>query len=74
VQVVLRIEGGPEPIRVVRTVDSVPQGTQAEAALALDQAPPVDTPVTISVEVRPVPGEEKTDNNSSQYDAVFTQQ
>jgi hypothetical protein len=74
VQVVLRIEGGPEPIRVVRTVDSVPQGTQAEAALVLDQAPPVDTPVTISVEVRPVPGEEKTDNNSSQYDAVFTQQ
>jgi hypothetical protein len=32
----------------------------------------VDQPVTISVEVRPVPGEEKTDNNSAEYDAIFT--
>ena len=52
----------------------MPQGTTAEAALALDQAPPVDQPVTISVEVEPVPGEEKTDNNVADYDAVFTQQ
>jgi hypothetical protein len=74
VQVVLRIEGAGQPIRVVRTVDSVPQGTTAEATLALDQPPPIDQPVTIRVEVRPVPGEEKTDNNVAQYDAVFTQQ
>jgi hypothetical protein len=74
VQVVLRIEGAGDPIRVVRTVDSVPQGTQAEATLALPEAPPLDQPVTIRVEVRPVPGEEKTDNNSSEYEAAFTQQ
>jgi hypothetical protein len=72
VQVVLRIEGAGEPIRVVRTVASVPQGTQAEASLALNRTPPVDQPVTIRVEVRPVPGEEKTDNNSAEYDAIFT--
>ena len=74
VQVVLRIEGAGRPIRVVRTVDTVAQGATAEATLALNQTPPVDQPVTIRVEVRPVPGEEMTDNNSSEYDAVFTQQ
>jgi hypothetical protein len=74
VQVVLRIEGAGEPIRVVRRVESVPQGTTAEATLALTEAPPLDQPVTIAVEVRPVPGEEKTDNNSAEYEAAFTQQ
>jgi hypothetical protein len=74
VQVVLRIEGAGEPIRVVRSVDSVPQGTQAEATLALTEAPPLDQPVTIRVEVRPVPGEEMTDNNVAEYEAAFTQQ
>jgi hypothetical protein len=74
IQVVLRIEGAGEPIRVVRRVDSVPQGTQAEATLALTEAPPLDQPVTIHVEVRPVPGEEKTDNNVAEYEAAFTQQ
>ena len=30
--------------------------------------------MTIGVEVRPVPGEEMTDNNSAEYEAAFTQQ
>jgi hypothetical protein len=74
IQVVLRIEGAGQPIRVVRTVDAVAQGATAEASLALNRTPPVDQPVTIHVEVKPVPGEQKTDNNSADYDAVFVQQ
>src|SRR3954452_8252666 len=74
IQVVLRIEGAGQPIRVVRTVQSVPQGAQAEATLALNRPPPVDQPVTIRVDVKPVPGEKKTDNNTASYDAIFTQQ
>jgi len=74
IQVVLRIEGAGQPIRVVRTVQSVPQGAQAEATLALNRTPPVDQPVTIRVDVKPVPGEKKTDNNTASYDAIFTQQ
>jgi hypothetical protein len=27
--------------------------------------------VTITVQVKPVPGEEKTDNNVAEYDAAF---
>jgi hypothetical protein len=69
--VVLRIEGGPEPLRVQRSVASVPAGTAASATLSLDTAPPLDTPVTITAQVKPVPGEEKKDNNTSEYDAAF---
>ena len=69
--VVLRIEGGPEPLQVKKTVASVPAGAAAAATLGLDTPPPLDTPVTIKVQVRPVPGEEKNDNNSVEYDAAF---
>jgi hypothetical protein len=71
VTVVLKIDGGPTPLRVQKKVASVPAGTAAAATLGLDKPPPLDTPVTITVQVKPVPGEEKTDNNTSEYDAAF---
>lgn len=71
IDVVLKIEGGPEPLRVQKTVASVPAGTAASSTLGLDTAPPLDTPVTITVQVKPVPGEEKKDNNTTEYDAAF---
>jgi hypothetical protein len=71
VDVVLKIEGGPEPLRVTKNVASVPAGEAASATLGLDTAPPLDTPVTITVQVKPVPGEEKKDNNTTEYDAAF---
>jgi hypothetical protein len=69
--VVLKIEGGPEPLRVQKSVASVPAGAAASATLSLDTPPPLDTPVTITVQVKPVPGEEKKDNNTVEYDAAF---
>ena len=69
--VVLKIEGGPEPLRVQKNVASVPAGAAASATLGLDTPPPLDTPVTITVQVKPVPGEEKKDNNTTEYDAAF---
>jgi hypothetical protein len=74
IDVVLKIEGGPKPIRVTDNVASVAAGESASATLALDTAPPLDTPVTITVEVKAVPGEEKTDNNKVEYEAAFLQQ
>ena len=70
----LRIEGGPKPLRVERTVKTVAAGAAASATLGLDTPPPLDTPVEITVEVKAVPGEEKTDNNKSTYDALFSQE
>ena len=73
IEVVVKIEGGPEPIQVRKTVPSVAAGAAATATLGLPADPPFGTAVTISVQIRPVPGEEKKDNNSSEYDAFFTQ-
>jgi hypothetical protein len=75
IDVVLRIEGDSgEPIRVTDNVPSLAAGESAAATLALDTPPPLDTPVTISVEVKAVPGEEKKDNNKAEYQAAFLQQ
>ena len=73
IQVMLKIEGGPEPLQVRKTVPSVAAGAAATATLGLPSDPPFGTPVTISVQIRPVPGEEKKDNNSAEYDAFFSQ-
>jgi hypothetical protein len=74
IDVVMRIEGGQEPIRVTRNVASVAAGETATATLSLDSPPPFDTPVDITVEVKAVPGEEKKDNNKAEYSALFSQQ
>jgi len=34
--------------------------------------PPTGRPVSITVNVKPVPGEKKTDNNKQTYQAIFT--
>ena len=48
-----------------------PPRPAATANLALEKAPPLGAAVTIRVRVAPVPGEEKTDNNQSEYQALF---
>ena len=42
-----------------------------EVNIPLGQAPPIGVPTTITVEVRPVPGEKNTDNNKATYTAIF---
>jgi hypothetical protein len=72
VKVTLTIEGGSKPIKAQRTVNLVQKGQTATANLEIDTAPPAGVPVTITAEVKPVPGEKKTDNNKSEYQALFT--
>ncbi len=73
VKVNLTVEGGDKPIKASRTVDTVARGQTAEASLPLGQAPPTGAAVTVKVTVAKVPGEEKTDNNTSEYDVLFTE-
>jgi hypothetical protein len=72
VNVAVRIEGDGERISARKRVDQTKAGTNAEVSVPLTQAPPIGTPVTIEVEVGKVPGEEKTDNNTQTYTAIFT--
>jgi hypothetical protein len=59
------------PITITRTVQKVAQGEKATVTLPLNRTPPLDTAVTINVNIAPVPGEKKTDNNKSSYPTLF---
>ena len=72
VKVTVTVEGGDKPIKVSRTVDTVARGQTAEASLTLGKAPPGGAAVTVKATVAKVPGEEKTDNNTTEYDVLFT--
>ncbi len=72
VRVRVRIRGSGKTISAQKTVDETRPGTNTEVSIPLGQAPPIGEAVTITVEVRPVPGESKTDNNSQNYTALFT--
>jgi hypothetical protein len=73
IKVTLRIQReGSDPITTSETIPKVAQGESATATLSLEDQPPLDTAVTIRVTVARVPGEEKTDNNRSEYPALFT--
>ena len=72
VKVSLVIEGGDKPIKASRTVDTVAKGQTAEASIPLGTKPPTGSAVTVKVTVAKVPGEQKTDNNTAEYDVLFT--
>ena len=72
VNVAVRIEGDGQRLSARKRVDQTKAGTNAEVTIPLTEAPPISAPVTIEVEVGKVPGEEKTDNNTQRYTAIFT--
>jgi hypothetical protein len=76
VNVVMRIaraDGGGNDIRVEETVDQVARQQTAEVSLPLETAPAAETAMTITVEVKPVPGEKITENNKQEYPAIFVE-
>jgi hypothetical protein len=73
VKVVVRVDGAGEPLRVERTVDQTTAGSDATANLDLAKAKlTAGEALTMTVEVRKVPGEQKTDNNKQTYSLLFT--
>ena len=72
VRVALEGAGG-RPLTVERRVDQTQGGQEATMSLPLEQAPPVGEPLTATVTVAPVPGEEMTENNEQEYTVLFTQ-
>jgi hypothetical protein len=72
VTVKLAISGAGKPISVEGQIDSIARGATETASIPLPSLPATGRPVTIKVTVKPVPGEKKTDNNTQEYQAVFT--
>jgi hypothetical protein len=64
--------GGGQPVVLRQTVPSTSAGAQSTATLTLTQPPTPGTTWTAKVEVAPVPGEKKTDNNAQSYTLLFT--
>jgi hypothetical protein len=72
VRVKVSITGAGKPIVVTQTIPSITAGQTVTASIPLAATPPTGLPVTINVEILPVPGEKNTTNNKATFSAVFT--
>jgi hypothetical protein len=53
-------------------IDSIARGETKSVSIPVKKTPPTGQAVPITVEVQPVPGEKKTDNNKQTFSAIFT--
>jgi hypothetical protein len=63
---------GGDAIEREDTIDTIAPGELKTVTIPLDQQPPTGQNVPITVEVEPVAGEEKTDNNTQESTVIFT--
>jgi hypothetical protein len=71
VRVRVSIRGSGKPIVLEDKLPVIAIGQTKTVNVSLSSTPPTGQPVTIQVEVLPVPGEKKTDNNKASFPAVF---
>jgi hypothetical protein len=55
-----------------KTIDTIAPGEIQTVTIPLDKQPATGQNVPIKVEVKPVPGEQKTDNNTQESSVIFT--
>lgn len=72
VTISVKITGGPKTISTTKRLNQTKAGTQAAVPIELKSVPPASSSTTMTVTVKPVPGEKKTDNNTSTYTILFT--
>jgi outer membrane murein-binding lipoprotein Lpp len=72
VVVTLTIQRAQRPIVMRKTIDVINAGQTRTVTFTNIDNPPFGAPTTIKVDVEPVPGEAKTDNNSAEYDVIFS--
>jgi hypothetical protein len=72
VTVKVTVTGAGPPIEVEERIDQIAAGEEATVSIPLAQRPPTGRAVTIQVEIQPVPGEKKVDNNRGRFPAVFS--
>ena len=72
IRVKLTVSGAGKPIVVTQTIAAIAAGQSGTANVPLAATPPTGRPVTIQVQILPVPGEKNTTNNKGSFAAVFT--
>jgi hypothetical protein len=63
---------GGEAIKAEETIPEIAAGEQKPVTIPLTRQPPTGQNVPITVRVKPVPGEEVTDNNEGEFTVIFT--
>ncbi len=71
VKATVTITGGPAPLAVERTLETIPAGGSETVSLPLADTPPTGRPVTVEVRVESVQGEGHTDDNRSSFPTTF---
>jgi hypothetical protein len=72
VTISVKITGGPKAISSTKRLNQTKAGTQAAVPIQLTSVPPSGSSTTMTVTIKPVPGEKKTDNNTTTYTILFT--
>lgn len=72
VGVKVTVTGSGAPIVLQKSVPATVAGQSATADLPFTTAPPSGVPLTLKVEILPVPGEKNVSNNSGSYSAIFS--
>jgi uncharacterized membrane protein len=63
---------GGDAIDLEETLPEIAAGEQKTVSIPLSSQPPTGQNVPITVRVKPVPGEEVTDNNEGDFTVIFT--
>ena len=72
VTVTVTVGEGDDAIKLDDPIDTIAAGEIVPVTIPLAEQPPTGQNVPITVEVAPVPGEEKTDNNVQEFSVIFT--
>jgi hypothetical protein len=71
VTVSYRLTGGAVPLEGEESIDGLDSGGNTEVTLGLSDLPEANTPLTLVVDVLPVPGEVDSANNTATYTVIF---
>jgi hypothetical protein len=63
---------GGDAIELEETIDEIAAGEQKSVTIPVTGEPPTGQNVPITARVKPVPGEEVTDNNEAEFTVIFT--
>jgi hypothetical protein len=72
VVVTVTVGQGADAIDLEETLPEIAAGEQKSVSIPLSEQPPTGQNVPITVSVKPVPGEEVTDNNEGEFTVIFT--
>jgi len=71
VGVTVTVGSGGDAVKLEETIPEIAAGELKTASIPLTSQPPTGQNVPITVNVKPVPGEEVTDNNKGDFTAIF---